>query len=191
MKTNGRFQSGMPSCRKRRWWKRSPWAGLGVFLSRPLVFLLTASVGAAIEPAATDQDQLATYRLATVPADASKELGSWIWTDKTFDRQTCRLWKDFDIPNHANVTSAQLRITADDGYQLFLDGREIGQGANWRGLTEYDVTLLLTRGHHVLAVNCFNDLYLAGLIMDLSIQLDNGKDFGYQVRWELARGAGG
>jgi hypothetical protein len=63
----------------------------------------------------------------------------------------------------------------DDGYQLFLDGRELGQGANWRCLTEYDLTLLLTPGHHVLAVNCFNDLFLAGLIMNLSIQLENGK----------------
>ena len=30
-----------------------------------------------------------------------------------------------------------MRITADDGYQMYLDGRELSQGANWRSITEY------------------------------------------------------
>jgi len=120
-------------------------------------------------------DEFSTYHLAAVPPDATNGLGSWIWTDNAYDLQTCRLWKEFDIPHGTKATSARMKMTVDDGYQLFLDGRELGQGAEWRCLTEYDLTLLLSPGHHVLAVNCFNNLYLAGLIMDLSIQLSNGK----------------
>jgi hypothetical protein len=130
---------------------------------------------AAETPASEGRDEFSTYHLAKVPVDATNGLGSWIGTDKTYDRQTCRLWKEFDIPSGTKVISARIKMTVDDGYQFFLDGRELGQGANWRGLTEYDLTLLLTPGHHMLAVNCFNDLFLAGLIMNLSIELDNGK----------------
>ena len=158
------------------WWRdyflRTVWQ---VVLALPLAFSLADSARAADAPAPEGRDGFSTYHLAKVPSDATNGLGLWIWTDKTFDRQTCRLWKEFDIPSGTKVTSARMKMTVDDGYQLFLDGRELGQGANWRGLTEYDLTLLLTPGHHVLLVNCFNDLFLAGLIMDLSIQLDNGK----------------
>jgi signal transduction histidine kinase len=133
------------------------------------------------------REDLSTFRLTKVPADATNGLGFWIWTDKTFDRQVCRLWKEFDIPSGTKVTSAQMKLTVDDGYQFFLDGRELGQGANWRGLTEYDLSLLMTPGHHVLAVNCFNDLYLAGLIMSLSVQFSSGKilDIQSDASWRV------
>jgi len=110
-----------------------------------------------------------------VPPGATNGLGDWIWDSKTFDRQTCRLWKDLDIPAGAKVTSARMRMTVDNAYQFFLDGRELGQGADWGGLTEYDLTLLLTPGHHVLAVNGFNDFFQAGLIMDLPIEFSDGR----------------
>jgi len=158
------------------WWRdcflRTGWQ---VVLALPLAFFLTDSARAADAPLPASRDGFSTYHLAKVPADATNGLGSWIWADKTFDRQTCRLWKEFDVPSGANVSSSRMKITVDDGYQLFLDGRELGQGANWQALTEYDLTLLLTPGHHALAVNCFNDVFLAGLIMNLSIQLDDGK----------------
>lgn len=121
------------------------------------------------------KDDLPTWHMAEVPPNAKDELGAWIWTDKTFDRQTCRLWKEFDIPAGTKVTSARMRMTADNGYQFFLDGRELGQGADWYALTEYDLTLLLPPGHHVLAVNVFNDFYYAGLIMDFEVKLSNGR----------------
>jgi hypothetical protein len=162
-------------CFRGPWRNYFLWTVRHVVLALPLAFFLTDSARAADAPSPESRDGFSTYHLAKVPADATNGLGSWIWTAKTFDRQTCRLWREFDIPSGTKVSSARMKITVDDGYQLFLDGRELGQGANWRGLTEYDLTLLLTPGHHVLVVNCFNDLFLAGLIMNLSVQLDNGK----------------
>lgn len=161
--------------------------GLRVVLFFVFACVLARPVCAVDTPIAERRDEFSTYRLAKVPADATNGLGSWIWTDKTFDRQTCRLWKEFDIPSGTKVTSARMKLTVDDGYQFFLDGRELGQGANWRGLTEYDLTLLLSPGHHVLAVNCFNDLYLAALIMDLSVGLNNGKtlDIKSDASWRV------
>ena len=124
---------------------------------------------------ADDRSDSSRYHMAKVPRGATNGLGDWIWASQTFDRQTCRLWKEFDIPGGAKVTSARMRMTADNAYQFYLDGRELGQGADWGGLTEYDLSLLLTPGHHVLAVNGFNDFFEAGLIMDLPVEFSDGR----------------
>lgn len=140
--------------------------------------LLCAFVGrakAADGPSTNVHEGVSTYRLANIPPDAKEGLGSWIWTDKTFDHQACRLWKDFEIPKDAEVVEARMRITVDDGYQIYLDGRELSQGANWRSITEYDFKLLLTPGRHVLAINAFNDFFAAGLLLDLRIVLADGR----------------
>ena len=103
--------------------------------------------------------------------EATNHLGQWIWDTNTFDKQTCRLWKSFEIPAGAKVASAILAITVDNGYSLFLDGREIGRGSDWRTVTKYDVTRLLNPGRHFLAVEGFNDRLEAGLIFGLHIEL--------------------
>ncbi len=118
---------------------------------------------------------LSVLRGQSIPVDAKHGLGSWIWTDKTFDRQSCRLWKEFEIPARAKVVSARMRMTVDNGYRLFVDGRELGRGADWRGITEYHLAELLEPGRHVLAVDAFNDYFNAGLILALDIVLEDGR----------------
>lgn len=145
-----------------------------VLLSGWLLACAAGSVLAAAAPA-EDPADARTYRLAKIPPDAKSGLGSWVWTDKTFDHQACRLWKDFEIPKDAKVVEARMRITVDDGYQIYLDGRELSQGANWRSITEYDLTLLLTPGRHVLAINAFNDFFAAGLLLDFQVVLADGR----------------
>ncbi len=112
-----------------------------------------------------------TNNIDALIAEATNHLGLWIWDTKAVDKQTCRLWKAFAIPPGASVSHATLRITVDNGYRLFLDGREIGRGSDWRTVTEYDVTWLLPPGRHVLTVEGFNDRLEAGLIFGLDIQL--------------------
>lgn len=164
-------RSAMPACGRRD----QHFSGAGLILW--LLLLACVWLNPAITAVAANEarEDLSTFSLAKVPADAANGLGFWIWTDKTFDRQTCRLWKEFDVPARTKVVSARMRMTVDNGYQFSLDGRELGQGADWRGLTEYDLTLLLGPGHHVLAVNAFNDYYQAGLIMDLRVDLSDGR----------------
>lgn len=106
--------------------------------------------------------------------EATNHLGQWIWATNTSDKQTCRFWKAFEIPRGAQVTQATLRITVDNGFMLFLDGQEIGRGSDWRTVTEYDATLLLSPGRHVLAVEGFNDRLEAGLIFGLEVELTDG-----------------
>jgi hypothetical protein len=92
-------------------------------------------------PATRAQPTLEAEKVA-----AELGIGRWIWTTNFTDKQTCRLWRAFTIPETNVVRKANLRLTADNSYRLFLDGREIGQGGNWKSLTDYDVTWLLDPG---------------------------------------------
>lgn len=103
------------------------------------------------------------------------DMGSWIWGAKTMDRQTCRFWKSFEIPDGAVVARARLRITGDNEYTLYLDGRELGRDAEWRHLYEYDITALLSPGRHILAVEDYNSFNEAGMILGLRIGLADGR----------------
>ncbi|HUA67265.1 MAG TPA: ATP-binding protein [Candidatus Saccharimonadales bacterium] len=107
-------------------------------------------------------------------------LGSWIWEAQTHDDQTCFLWRTFDIPPTAKVTKARLAMTVDNEFTLYLDGRELGRGAEWRELFIFDLTPLLTPGHHVLAVNCYNGSFFAGMLFGLRIDLADGQSLQIQ-----------
>jgi signal transduction histidine kinase len=107
--------------------------------------------------------------------DSNWSVGDWIWDHTAFDKQTCRLWRAFEIPRGATVARARLRITADNGFRVLLNGREVGRGSDWRSLTEYDLTWLLRPGRHVLAVEAFNDRLEGGLLGGLRIELMDGE----------------
>jgi len=103
------------------------------------------------------------------------DMGSWIWETNTYDRQTVRFWRSFEIPAGATVSRARLRITADNEYILHLDGRELGRDAEWRHLYEYDITSLLEPGQHVLAVEAYNSSREAGFMFGMQVGLASGR----------------
>ena len=122
---------------------------------------------------------------------ATNYLGQWMWDQETRDKQTCRFWRRFEIPEGAQVVQAQLRIAADNGYTLFLDGRELGRGSDWRTVSVYDLTWLLPPGPHVLAVEGFNDNDKAGVILGFHASLANGQsvEVASDKSWRVAPGA--
>ena len=119
--------------------------------------------------------------------DPQYGVGSWIWDHQTRDRQECRLVRSFTIPSGVEVESARLRISADNFYQVFLDGQPVGQGGDWRVLIEYELHLLLTPGEHVLAVSASNDFDVAGLLLGLRIALSDGSviEIGSDDSWKI------
>jgi signal transduction histidine kinase len=132
-------------------------------------------------PLASAADERATQTEANQAASEAhyvsptNGLGSWIWADTTSDRQICHFWQSFEIATSPPVTRARLLMTVDNEYTLYLDGREVGRGAEWRHLYEYDLTLLLSPGRHILAVKAFNSDAQAGLIFGLRIELEGGQ----------------
>jgi signal transduction histidine kinase len=102
-------------------------------------------------------------------------VGSWIWAAETTNKQAVRFWRDFQIPGGSPVAEARLRISADNGYQIFLDGREIGQGSDYRTLSDFDLRELLSPGKHVFAIAAFNDHLAGGMTMGLRVILEDGR----------------
>jgi signal transduction histidine kinase len=102
-------------------------------------------------------------------------LGSWIWAATTSDRQTCQLWRAFDIPANTVVTEARLLMTVDNEFTLYLDGRELGHGTEWRELYDFNLAPLLQPGRHVLAVSAFNSSWYAGMVFGLHITSAEGQ----------------
>jgi signal transduction histidine kinase len=146
------------------------WAGLARL---PAAFGATPTVPAVAE--------------SKVRLDTNFWVGSWIWGAVTEDKQTCRFWKTFTVPTGTVVTKALVRITADNGYRLFLDGRELGRGSDWKALTEYDITWVLEPGRHVVAVEAFNDRLQAGVLFGLRIELVSGAvlEIGSDETWRF------
>ena len=105
--------------------------------------------------------------------EATSRLGQWIWDTNTLDKQTCRFWRAFQIPEGVVVSEATLLLAVDNGFSLYLDGREIGRGSDWKTLNKYDLRQVLPSGWHVLAVEGFNDRLQAGVIMGLRIRLSS------------------
>jgi signal transduction histidine kinase len=102
-------------------------------------------------------------------------LGWWIWADITTNEQTVQLWKTFVLPDSMAVTNARLVMTVDNEFTLYLDGRELGRGAEWRELFDFDLTPLMSPGRHVLAVRAYNSAFAAGMIFGLQIVLADGR----------------
>jgi signal transduction histidine kinase len=146
--------------------------------ARCVVLLLAGGMGLAAVAQSELEDDEADPPASEDPVnvlDPTWGVGSWIWAPSTFDKQTCRLWRSFEIPSGATVTRAQLHIGVDNGYRLMLDGRELGTGSDWRSITEYEIGLLLGPGQHVLAVEAFNDNREAGMLLGLRIELADGR----------------
>lgn len=102
-------------------------------------------------------------------------MGPWIWASNTSDGQTCQLWHTFEIPESSSVTNARLAMTADDEFTLYLDGRELGRGVDWREIFAFDLTPILTTGKHVLAIRAFNSAFDAGVTLGMRISLTDGR----------------
>jgi hypothetical protein len=105
----------------------------------------------------------------------SVTLGKWIWDSRGSETEhSCWLRKSFVLPEGRKATKAILKLTADNRYVLFLNGKKIGASDNWKIPSEYDVTVDLVPGRNVLAVEAGNLDGPYGLIIGLGIVLDNG-----------------
>lgn len=150
-----------------------PCAGLFPFLVLSLVIAFTGL--ASLAKAGSNEVKSATAKVPSNGFDRTNGVGSWIWDSKLEDKQICRFWRAFEIPKSNVVVRAELNITADNSYSVFLDGREVGRGVDWRWLSSYDLTWVLSPGTHVLAVEAFNDGDKAGILAGLRVEFADEK----------------
>jgi len=92
-----------------------------------------------------------------VDSAPAPERSQWIWTPAhepgEVPPEVCHFRKSLTIPEPAE---GLIEITADDSFELFVNGRKVGEGGNWRTLYEFDIQPYLIRGRNVVAVRVEN-----------------------------------
>lgn len=88
---------------------------------------------------------------------AQAQEAQWIWTPEHPRGQAaegeCFFRKTIQL---GSVEKASLTITADDRYELFVNGRRVGKGNSIRQMEQYDITRMLGRGRNVIAIRVTN-----------------------------------
>ena len=116
----------------------------------------------------------------SVVVPASHAIGAddvqWIWSP-AFEKElapqgACYFRKTFDL---TSPEQGEIQISADDKYELFVNGRRIGGGENWKKLDVYDFTKYLTSGPNVVAIKAENsEGGSAGLVARVIVKQQGG-----------------
>jgi hypothetical protein len=82
------------------------------------------------------------------------EGAAWISTSYYVEDPVSESWRQFKrtfcIPGH--VVSASINITADDAYQLYVNGKLVGSACSYWDTEKYDVTSVLRCGQNSINV---------------------------------------
>ena len=115
----------------------------------------------------------------------------WIWANEGNPAVAAPLGarhfrRDLELPDSAQIESASIHLTADNGFVLSVNGWVVGKGSNVSHVSKFDLTSLLRPGKNVLTVSVDNRGKApnpAGLIATAEVRLRNGR----LVRWQTDR----
>ena len=80
--------------------------------------------------------------------------------------------RTFDLDSA--VKSASIEIAVDNSYELYVNGKSIGQGDNWQQAAVFDIAANLKKGKNTIAVMAANAGGPAGWIMAGKVVTDKG-----------------
>jgi len=115
---------------------------------------------------------------------------NWIWSP-AYQKDNvpvgdCYFRKTFQI-NQAEF--GQVHIACDNQYELYVNGRLVGTGADWRRMDVHDVQKLLVRGTNVVAIKATNtDAGPAGLVARVVVKERGGtyESFSTDASWRVS-----
>lgn len=88
----------------------------------------------------------------TVPTHEAQ----WIWSPAADEHPksgmplgTCYFRRSFDM---VQPEAGEVQITADESYELYVNGRKVGEGHNWHVMDVHDIARYLKAGHNTVAV---------------------------------------
>lgn len=117
--------------------------------------------------------------LGALPTTGDKELadwkfGKWIWhATQKGENKTVWLRRTFDLDPATKVKKGRVRCSADDTFQMYLNGKEIGSGSDWRQMYDFQVGNAIRGGKNVLAVKVHNATGPCGFTFSLRADLEN------------------
>ena len=117
-----------------------------------------------------------TYGVAPgMPSEAKAPQAWWIWADETSNQQTVLFRRRFELPRIPE--SASIFITADDSFELFINGNlagiskpKTGDNPGWKRVHFVDIQKFLKAGDNVVAVRAFNVKDQAGLLARIDVE---------------------
>ena len=124
-----------------------------------------------------------SYSFASAAPDSiTFEGAKWIWyMSGPLPAGVGFFRAEVELPDDAQVASAEIAITCDNLFALYLNGLGVGEcevsNSAWGTPRRYDVTAMLTPGRNVLAVEGVNTLPgAAALIAKLVVRLADGRE---------------
>ncbi len=123
---------------------------------------------------------------------------SWIWYPegdpiKAAPAGTRYFRREVAIPAEAKIRSAKCWITADNSFILYVNGKQVGRGKEWRQVRQFDIPPQLLGTKTVLAIAATNDpadgLNPAGVIGIIRIEQEQGEPitFSSNKAWKTSR----
>src|SRR5688572_26953075 len=101
---------------------------------------------------------LALAGTITRSACANDGEAHWIWspaqTKNDIPVGECYFRKSFDLAGA--VEGAEIQVTADNEFELTVNGQPVAKGVDWRQLQVHEITNLLRKGRNTVAVRVLN-----------------------------------
>lgn len=129
----------------------------------------------------------------TVPANPLT-LAKWIWSaQEEVSAGTVYFTREFTVENSLNVETAVVTITADQSYDLSLDGRFILGGNAEQRVRRVDISSLLRSGGNRFTVSVKKGKEQSGLVASLAISLRDGAQAAIETdhQWTCSLSDGG
>jgi alpha-L-rhamnosidase len=125
--------------------------------------------------------------------------GTWIWYPEGDPTTTAPVGtryfrRGFNLSGASPVKSAQLIMTADNSFEVFVNGDKVGVGSSFKTIYEFDIAERLRVGLNVIAVaagNAGDNANPAGLLANLEVMFANGGRFRIRTDadWRAGRDA--
>jgi hypothetical protein len=130
-------------------------------------------------------------------ATRSINQAQWIWYpegDPAAAIEPCTRYfrRDFTLPTEKRIRSARFEVTADNSFEVWLNGNQLAQGNNFHVIRTVDVDGLLKPGPNVLTVTAINggdNPNPAGLIACLHVVYQDNSEWTIPTdhHWQVAR----
>lgn len=108
-------------------------------------------------------------------AEDSISKASWIWTGRS--DAICHLRRTVEA--NGEIRSAKVHVTADNGYELYVNGAFVGsevgvESGVWQSVETYEIGSLLSAGQNVVAARATDLGGQAGFICAVSLEFAGG-----------------
>jgi hypothetical protein len=109
------------------------------------------------------------------PAPGTPPIGPWIWhPTANGNNQTVYFRARLELDPARQVRYLDLNLTADDGWTLYVNGRQIASDGLWQRISQYDLRPDVHPGANTIAIEARNGLIPCGLTVGIHTLYEDG-----------------